>query len=233
MDITYNGITSQSLGVEKVMRVTRPVYSGARDRLLRISGRPGAVDFGRDIEPGYIPTRLFLQAESFAAKRAQLRQIAAWLNQEQVKQLIFSDEQDKFYLARPASLVNPEDSAYKTWLDVTWLCPDPHAYALTTKTSSPNEGTASTPVKITATMTGDTDHLQITLGGQIVRLETDLVTGDEVIIDTNQGWVALNGLDARQYVTYDSDLRLMLPVGAFTLTADNATLSIVYRERWT
>ena len=56
--------------------------------------------------------------------------------------------------------------------------------------------------------------------------------GDVVIIDTAQGWVALNGLDARQYVTYDSDLRLMLPVGAFELTADNADLAIIYRERW-
>lgn len=229
MYITYNGIASTSLGITSVMRVARPVHPGGRPKMLYVAGRDGILDFGQDRDVAYIITRLFLPATD---KRAQLRQIAAWLNQQECKQLIFSDEPDKFYLARPSAMVNPEEIGNRVWLDIVWVCPDPYAYALTTKTSSPNEGTAPTPVIIAALITDDTDHLQITLGDQYIRLETDLVTGDKIVIDTAQGWVELNGLDARQYVTADSDLYLLLPVGAFTLAADGATLKTLYRERW-
>ncbi|HQD87005.1 MAG TPA: phage tail family protein, partial [Bacillota bacterium] len=145
------------------MRVVRPVHPGGRPKMLYVAGRDGILDFGQDRDMAYITTRLFLPATN---KRTQLRQIAAWLNQSEVKQLIFSDEPDKFYLARPSAMVNPEEVGNRVWLDIVWVCPDPYAYSLTTKTTTPNGGTAPTPVKITATMTDDTDHLQINLGDQ-------------------------------------------------------------------
>lgn len=231
MEIIYNGINGKTLGVEKVMRVTRPVYPGARDRLQRIFGRPGALDFGRDLEPIYIPTRLFLKAGSFAGKRAQLRNIAAWINQEECKQLIFSDEPDKYYLARPTSPVNPEDSAFKTWLDITWLCPEPCAFSIATKTAGPNEGTLPTPVRIAATIIDDADNFEVALGPSFIRINHSLVAGDVVVIDTGQRYASINEEDARPFVTYDSKY-FWLPVGEFEITAANATLEIVFRERW-
>lgn len=232
--ITFNGRSSSdpAFGIKQVVRIGRPLAPGAIDRTLEIEGIDGVYDLGYSLRPIYIPVRIYLRSDSVAGEREHVRAIASWLSPREVKPLIFSDEPDKQYFARRSGDIELTGNVTRRFVDVTFYCPDPHAYAVTTKTASPNAGTAPTPVKITATMTAATDHLQIDLGDQHIRLETALTIGDEIIIDTAQGWVALNGLDARQYVTYDSDLRLMLPVGVFELTADNADLAIIYRERW-
>lgn len=232
--ITFNGRASNdpTLGIKAVVTIGRPLAPGAVDQYLEIPGVDGTFDMGYHLAPGYIPVRLYLRSDSTTAERAHIREIASWLSPREVKPLIFADETDKQYFARRTGAISASGLVTRRFVDITFFCPDPHAYAVSTKTTSPNQGTAPTPVKITATMTAAADHLQIDLGDKHIRLETALTIGDEVVIDTAQGWVALNGLDARQYVTHDSDLRLMLPVGAFELTADNATLEILYRERW-
>jgi len=232
--ITFNGRASNdpALGIEEVVTIGRPLAPGAVDQVLEIVGADGTFDIGYHLAPGYIPVRLYLRSGSATAERAHIRAIADWLSPREVKPLVFADEQDKQYYARRSGEIVVSGRVTRRFVDITFFCPDPYAYAVSTKTTSPNQGTAPTPVKITATMTDDTDHLQINLGDQHIRLETALTIGDEIIIDTAQGWVSLNGLDARQYVTYDSDLYMQLPTGAFTLSADNATLAIIYRERW-
>lgn len=232
--ITFNGRASNdpAFGIEEVVTIGRPLAPGAVDQYLEIPGVDGTFDMGYHLAPGYIPVRLYLRSRTVSEERAYIREIASWLSPREVKPLVFADEQDKQYYARRSGEIEISGHVTRRFVDITFYCPDPHAYAVTTKTASPNAGTAPTPVKITATMTAAADHLQVNLGDQFIRLETDLVTGDVVVIDTAQGWVSLNGLDARQYVTADSDLYLLLPVGCFEITAENADLAIVFRERW-
>ncbi|MTI95177.1 MAG: phage tail family protein [Firmicutes bacterium] len=232
---SFRGLSSTDpqFGIESVMEVERPLAAGTRDRTLDVIGRDGTWDMGADLEAETHRIRIAIKAADEFQLRQYARNISAWLDHTKVGPLIYEDEPDKQYFARRTGRSLTEDIIHMGFADIFMFCPDPHAYATTTKTASPNEGTAPTPVRITATMTANADHLQINLGDQYIRLETALITGDEVIIDTNQGWVALNGLDARDKLTYDSELRqFLLPAGAFTLTADNATLSYVYRERW-
>lgn len=232
--ITFNGRASNdpTLGIKAVVTIGRPLAPGAVDQYLEIPGVDGTFDMGYHLAPGYIPVRLYLRSDSTTAERAHIREIASWLSPREVKPLIFADETDKQYFARRTGAISASGLVTRRFVDVTFYCPDPHAYAVTTKTAIPNAGTAPTPVKITATMSAAANHLQVNLGDQHIRLETDLLSGDIITIDTAQGWAALNGLDARQSVTADSDLYLLLPTGNFTLSADNATLAIIYRERW-
>src|SRR5690554_385840 len=233
--VTFGGRTSDDpdFGIELVTVIQRPLLTDTKDKTISVTGMDGVWDLGADRGPANILVIFYFQGGTMEQLRAYTRNLAAWLSPKTVKPLIFADEPDKQYFARRTSEIPVEQVLTLGHVEVNFFCPDPHAHAITTKTASPNAGTAPTPVKITATMTANTDHLQVDLGDQHIRLETALTTGDEILIDTNQGWVALNGLDARDKLTYDSELRqFLLPVGEFTLSADNATLSYVYRERW-
>ena len=230
--ITFNSKTSDDadFGIELVTVIQRPLLTATRERTTNITGMDGTWDFGCDRGPATILVNFYFRGSSMGQLRTNIRNIAAWLSPKEVKPLTFADESVQYY-ARRTGEISVDQVLALGYAEVKFICPDPHAYSNTTKNASPNNGTAPTPVKITATMTADTDHLQINLGDQHIRLETALTIGDEVVIDTAQGWVALNGLDARRYLTFDSDL-FLLPTDTFSLTADDATLTFVYRERW-
>ena len=227
---TFNGKHSNEFGlhVQSINRQVLPAYS---DIYIPVPGRAGNLFFPGDVQDKQIILECSWKSSCATDFRKNARNIAAWLGVEERKDLIFDDEPQKAYKAKLYMPVDVEQAKRVGRVYLYFQC-EPYAYSTTTKTASPNAGTAPTPVKITATMTAATDHLQIDLGDQHIRLETALTIGDEIIIDTAQGWVSLNGLDARQYVTYDSDLYLLLPVGCFEITAENADLAIVFRERW-
>src|SRR5690554_1616665 len=211
--VTFDGRTSDDpdFGIELVTVIQRPLLTDTKDKTISVTGMDGVWDLGADRGPANILVIFYFQGGTMEQLRAYTRNLAAWLSPKTVKPLIFADEPDKQYFARRTSEIPVEQVLTLGHVEVNFFCPDPHAHAITT----------------------NTDHLQVDLGDQHIRLETALTTGDEILIDTNQGWVALNGLDARDKLTYDSELRqFLLPVGEFTLSADNATLSYVYRERW-
>ena len=100
--------------------------------------------------------------------------------------------------------------------------------------SIPNNGTASCPCKITATMTGAEDGLKITLleTGGFIFLDTLLHEGSVVEIDTNKEEVTINGIDVRQYV-YFASVFFNLQPGENTLTASGGEpLEVTFREKF-
>lgn len=97
-------------------------------------------------------------------------------------------------------------------------------------------GTMKTPVQITATMVSNSASLKITLEetGEYILLTTALVIGDVVVIDTNKHTVTLNGVDAREYVSFNSTYFSLPPDAVFTLipTPADTTITTVFRERY-
>lgn len=239
---TFNGkhVTDSSLGVTRYIRTIFSLLPGTRDNALEIAGLDGALDFGRELQPRNIRAQFLIRRDTPAELFQYARAVAAWLNVREPKQFIYDHEPDKFYLVRPQGGVSFDRILVTGGLcDVTFIAHDPYAHAVTPKTvtsfPATNSGTLPTPCIITATIAAETDSLKVTLAetGKYIKLARELEADDEIYIDTGQRFIAVNGVDARGDVTFESTW-FMLPRGEFTLNADpeSTELKITFRERW-
>lgn len=238
---TFNGkhVTDSSLGVTHYIRTIFSLLPGTRDNALEIAGLDGALDFGRELQPRNIRAQFLIRRDTPAELFQYARAVAAWLNVREPKQFIYDHEPDKFYLVRPQGGVSFDRILATGGLcDVTFIAHDPYAYAVNTKNATEfpavNSGTEPCPALITATM-AEAGPLKIALSiDEYIELGRELEPGDVVHIDTAHRTIHVNGADARDSVTFRSTPGLLLPVGAFTLTADPAStiISAEYRERW-
>jgi len=238
---TFNGkhVTDSSLGVTRYIRTIFSLLPGTRDNALEIAGLDGALDFGRELQPRNIRAQFLIRRDTPAELFQYARAVAAWLNVREPKQFIYDHEPDKFYLVRPQGGVSFDRILVTGGLcDVTFVAHDPYAYAVTPKTvtsfPATNSGTLPCPVVIEATMKEAASSLTLALDtGESIELNRELEEGDTVIIDTNARYAAVNGVDARGDVTFESTW-FMLPRGEFALSADpeSTEIKITFRERW-
>ena len=134
--IVFDGTTSRSKKIS--MRVTSwqpiPVL---RNNYVAVPGRAGVTDFGstgaeRIIE---VQCSVFPQ-EDFAALVGILDDMAEWLNPDNgLKQLIIGDVPGRYYMARLSDAVDVERLIRSSGnFTLRFVCPDPHAYAMTDET---------------------------------------------------------------------------------------------------
>ena len=97
----YNSLYSyDNFGIIAKM-VGRPLLPAKRKQEIRIPGRNGTYDFGDNTyENVIIPVLIQCIADDFPELRTRARTIAAWLSQDVYKPLVFTDEPDKYYLAK-------------------------------------------------------------------------------------------------------------------------------------
>lgn len=148
-------------------------------------------------------------AEEFREKFNKLCQI---LDQEQM-QIIFADEQDKFYTGTKSSVSQPEPGRLNVVSSFVIYCSDPYKYAVTEKTASnnnatsvalENNGTKVIPISVKATMKSDNGYLGLTLGDRFYQVgdpgEVDEVEKEksEKLFDTHftsaDGWLLNQGI---------------------------------------
>ena len=90
--------------------VDRPILPAMRKREMAIPGKHGIYNFGLNTYNKRIISILIQYVgATFNDLRLRARDIAAWLSQTSYKELIFSDEPDKYYLAKiydPVGLEN-------------------------------------------------------------------------------------------------------------------------------
>ena len=243
--ITFNGRQSNdlALGIKIWHRVHRPILADTRNRLLTIPGRDGAYDQGRDLEQLTIPCEFVLRGDSPTELRQYARAVAGWLNVRDAKELIFSDEPNLRYMARPTGPVDMEQIVSAGIVKMSFLVPAGYAEAITATTvngSSGNyPGTLPAPTIITLTAAAG-DSLTITQDQYsapkpfIRLLDQEFAGGETVIIDTEKRLVTVNGADARPGVDIDSDFEnfKLLP-GGFVVGAEGGVIeNIVYRARY-
>ena len=245
--VTYNDIphTHATLGITAVTNIVRPILPYTRDRLMPITGKDGAYDFGRDLEPYEYEIRFLFEGSTLIETMQRSHAIAAWLNQSEVRRLTFDDEPNVFYMARPVRKIWVDRTVRIGIASVTFVIPDACAHAVTAKTVDPavtpfpatNEGTKPCPAIVTLTMAEVSPGLTVDFPcGEFILVHT-LAISDVVVVDTNTSMVTVNGFDARASVSFTSAPYddLLLPVGDFTITADPVSTvinSVVYRERY-
>lgn len=238
-------VTDPEFGVVPgTVRTVFPLLPGVRDGLIEIPGMDGAYDMGADREPLRFTVYFLIRRDTPGEMLQSARSVAAWLNVREPRQFIRNQEPDKFYMARLQGTAGMDRIlASGGYCSVPFIAPDPYAYAVTAKTvtfplepgvKAVNAGSTACPCTIAATLDDDVDFLKITLAetGEFIHLNRALSAGDEILIDTGQRLVAVNGADARADVTYLSSY-FMLPPGEFTLISDpDIPLTVTFRERW-
>lgn len=106
--------------------------------------------------------------------------IASILNVDSPQELTFSDQPDIVYYAMPDGAVDYDDIYRHGKGTIKWLVPDGHSYSKTEKTATnngtaktisfTNNGTDSTPVKVTTEMTSQNGFLGLTLNGRYYQI---------------------------------------------------------------
>ncbi len=128
----FNGVESTAItGLESILQIGRDILPDGEDALTHIPFRPGAYDHGRTDKERLIPVRFYIKGNTREQKREYSRNVASWLHSDKVKELIFSDEPEKAYYARPTGPISEEEISTMGFADVTFLCPDPQAQSTT------------------------------------------------------------------------------------------------------
>lgn len=106
--------------------------------------------------------------------------IASILNVDSPQELTFSDQPDIVYYAMPDGAVDYDDIYRHGKGTIKWMVPDGHSYSKTEKTATnngtantitfTNNGTDSTPVKVTTEMTSQNGFLGLTLNGRYYQI---------------------------------------------------------------
>ena len=243
--ITFNGVSSTSYAdIIAVQRINRPLYPGARANIMAIPEYDGVYYFSKDKNPIDISFRLSLKSNSITERRAAVRQIAAWLYDDDPKPLSFTDESTLIYYALLTEPVNIDEFADLGITDVRFMVPDGCAYSTGTETvsdvattavTSTNAGTLPCDCVITVEPTTDYASLKLTLAETSEYLELNSSGGStsEIIFNTQRRTVMVDGIDASSGIDYDSTW-FKLPVGSFTVDVEGVAsdVDIVYRERW-
>lgn len=124
---TFDGKHSSEL-IDVVTDIRRRILPPVNNRTVDIPGSHGVYDYGFNFTGLEIQIDIMLIGSDYADLRAKVRNIAAWLGQEEVKPLVFDDEPDKTYFARLSDSSELEEIIYSGSASLTFLCPDPFAY---------------------------------------------------------------------------------------------------------
>ena len=85
----------------------------------------------RDLQPRTIKVQFVMKHGTPEDLFSHAREVAAWLNVGKVKKFIYDYEPDKYYMARPQGTVSLDRLMNKIGIvEVTFIAPDPFAYAL-------------------------------------------------------------------------------------------------------
>ena len=186
MGFKFNGKTSQSFGL--ATRMTRenrmPDFT---NNTITVPGREGLFDFGETIGERKIEISCFIPPgksdEDFLARKDE---IIAWLNPDiGLCDLILDKEPNRVYRARLESGFSFEKAVRNSCtFDLTFLCPDPYAYAENDETY---EITETGEFSINRSL-GNADSLPI------YSLVADLAKGKNAVITTNGSQLQINGV---------------------------------------
>lgn len=125
----YNGINSRTYGIV-AKSINRPILPILRKRELVIPGKQGTYDFSDNtFDKRIIEVELKYIGTSFAELRSRARQIAYWLSgYSGTKNLVFSDETDKYYIAKIYSEIGLQNLFKIGQCTILFEC-EPFAYA--------------------------------------------------------------------------------------------------------
>lgn len=256
MGFIFNGISSQSMNV-KARLTSWQASPPLRNSFVSIPGKPGVADFGSDSAERVITVRCNIAPKhNLASLVGVLDGLAEWLDPDKgLKQLVLDDVPDRYFTARLQTEVNCERLIRSAGaFDLNFVCPDPHAYALTdegftlTQTGAnavtrSKGNTDSLPVFLLKGIipSGSSTYVSLKTNDEELRVIGALAAGETLVIDSGlvtakvvdgTGETLRNGLPLLQELNFPT---LRKGANTVTITAIGATfteLQIQAKSRW-
>lgn len=256
MGFIYNGISSQSMHI-KARLTSWQASPSLRNSFVTIPGKAGVADFGSDSAERIVTVRCNIYPQrSFAALVSVLDDMAEWLDPEHgAKQVIFDDVPDRYFTARLSEAVDCERLILSAGsFDLKFVCPDPHAYALTDETFTITDtgshevrrlkgNTDSEPVYLLkgTILSAAFSYISLVTNGEELRLIGALTAEETLVIDTgkvtakvvdSQGETLRNGLPCLQELNFPVLEKGVNTVAVSTTEAVFSELKIQAMSRW-
>lgn len=199
MGFTFNGVTSKSMKIRA--RLTSWQASPAlRNFYETVPGKAGVADFGCDSAERTVKVEcsVFPQ-KNFPALVAVLDGMAEWLDPTKGQgQLILEDVPDRYFMARLSEAVDCERLLRSAGqFTLSFICPDPYAYALTDETYIFSEAGTHMAVRHTGNTdsypvyalkgvipSGTSSYISIVTGGSELRVTGPLSAGETLLVDS-------------------------------------------------
>lgn len=234
----FNGIDfKQYCKIEDVRRNLHPSNAVI---IKKIPGKIGTRLMKREIDQGYIEVDIRVIEKNKATVQEKSREIAGLLSTDDLKEISFHDESNKFYKAILSGDTKLDRFLFTGFATLIFLCPDPLAYSKTKTTIKDihnktliNQGTYKTIGTITIKISSNINNLKVALQntGEFIYLGDDFKTNDVIEINLRDEYVKKNGNLIMDKLYFESDF-FDIPVGEFTITTTNGTMDIEFRERW-
>lgn len=199
MGFTFNGVTSKSMKIRA--RLTSWQASPAlRNFYETVPGKAGVADFGCNSAERTVKVEcsVFPQ-KNFPALVAVLDGMAEWLDPTKGQgQLILDDVPDRYFMARLSEAVDCERLLRSAGqFTLSFICPDPYAYALTDETYIFSETGTHMAVRHTGNTdsypvyalkgvipSGTSSYISIVTGGSELRVTGPLSAGETLLVDS-------------------------------------------------
>ncbi|GHV05937.1 hypothetical protein FACS1894217_03680 [Clostridia bacterium] len=254
MGFTYNGISSQSMKIKA--RLTNWQASPVlRNSFVSIPGKAGVVDFGSNIAEKVVTVHCNIYPQrSFAALVSALDDMAEWLNPEHgLRQLVLDDVPDRYFFARLTDAVDCERLVLSAGaFDLRFVCPDPHAYALTDEVFTFNSAgahevrrlkgnTDSEPVYLLKGVIPANAYISIVTNSSELCVVGMLAVGETLVIDSGkvtakvvnaQGETHRNGLPCLRELNFPILRKGANNVNIAVMGATFTELKIQTMSRW-
>lgn len=252
MGFTFNGISSDSMGIKTKMETENRIPD-VRNQTSTLVARHGILDFGETLSEREIGITCFIPpGQTDAGLLALKDSIMGWLNPDNgLCRLALDSEPGRVYYARIRDGISYERIVRNTGtFKVLFFCPDPFAYAVPDEVFSlsssaevvRNKGNCESPplYKIKGSLDGNGGSLRITVGGERMGIKGPLSVSETLEIDTRDmtakavsaGGAVRNALGQMESLNFP-----YLKTGANTVTigVDGGTLSLLTieaRSRW-
>lgn len=257
MGFIYNDVSSSDMGLKA--RLTSWQVSGKlRNFTASVPGKYGVSDFGADYDYREIKVSCSIFPKiNFASLVSTLDAIALWLDPlSGLKQLIFDEVPDRYFMARPAGEADCERLLKSSGrFELSFFCPDPFAYAITDEEFTVFEEGSSTvkrtkgnmesnPVyRLKGVMTaGEGNFITVTTNGEEIKIVNATLSESETLVIDSEKMTAFvedaNGNIIRNGLPYLENLNfphLKAGDNEVHISAENAVftrLEIEAKSRW-
>lgn len=256
MGFIYNGISSQGMKIRA--RLTNWQASPSlRNSYVTVPGKAGVADFGSDSAERHVIVRCGVMPQrNFASLVSVLDDMVEWLDPAKgLQELVLDDVPDRYFMARLSESVDC-DRLLRTAgaFDLNFVCPDPHAYALTdevftisaagTHTVRRVKGNAqSEPVYLLKGVisSGASNYITLHTNDSDLRVVGALASGETLVIDSGKvtakvidahGETLRNGLPCLQELNFPVLRKGVNTVGVSATGAMFTELKIQAMSRW-